>query len=331
MRTIENDVAAARRELADRDIVVPLQVHRDLLGTEVGSSAGGRSSRSPRHGCGVGQRPQGVPAIEGLRRGRSEGRRRPCLRYGGIGVDRPGAGTSAYSAGRTLATPAPAPHSRSNPLSGVGSRQRAGHGVGGAVVRTHVGGDRNGVLYRPFHAGNGESAGRHGVELLHTGAVSDVAVYHPAVSAAAVSAHYLAARNSQGLAPMTTMTVTDPGQVDDLPVGAAIDRVDRGGAAGPRLWERVLKGRREHRGAGYRAAPTWWWSVPVTSSASRSAVWTLGQRNVLGQDALASHCLPTGRIVETVHASIDRLGNCPGSVDCTVSWRGGIRVPASTV
>ncbi|HEX7661183.1 MAG TPA: LamG-like jellyroll fold domain-containing protein, partial [Pseudonocardiaceae bacterium] len=43
------------------------------------------------------------------------------------------------------------------------------------------------------------------------GSISDVAIYHSALTADQVSQHYLAARNSQGLSPMTTVTVTDPG------------------------------------------------------------------------------------------------------------------------
>ena len=44
-----------------------------------------------------------------------------------------------------------------------------------------------------------------------TGSIGEVALYKFALSAGDIGAHYLAARNSQGLAPMTTATITDPG------------------------------------------------------------------------------------------------------------------------
>ncbi|HEY0806904.1 MAG TPA: LamG-like jellyroll fold domain-containing protein, partial [Pseudonocardiaceae bacterium] len=64
------------------------------------------------------------------------------------------------------------------------------------------------------------------------GSISDVAIYHSALTAPQVSAHYQAAHNSQGLAPMTTALLTDPGnktltyQYDTLNGNRQIARID---------------------------------------------------------------------------------------------------------
>ena len=64
------------------------------------------------------------------------------------------------------------------------------------------------------------------------GSISDVAIYHTALSAQQAQGQYLAARNSQGLAPMTTVSMTDPGnatityQYDTLNGNRLIGEID---------------------------------------------------------------------------------------------------------